>query len=155
MQFGQSIKLLLNLEKWRLNFNMDLTYTKEVLKHLRSPKNMGEISNPDGVGLAGNKVCGDIMKMYIKVAKNTKDQEYLKDVKFQTLGCGAAIASSSILTVLIKGKTLGEALKVDKNAIIKALGGLPTSKIHCSVLADQALRKAVENYRSKITLKKN
>lgn len=128
---------------------MNLTYTKEVYKHLRSPKNMGEIKNPDGVGIVGNKVCGDIMKMYIKVGKNHQGQEYLKDVKFQTLGCGAAIATSSVLTVLVKGKTINEALEVDKNTIIKALGELPSSKIHCSVLADQALKKAVENYRSK------
>lgn len=129
---------------------MNLTYTKEVLKHLRNPKNMGEIKNADGVATVGNRVCGDIMKMYIKVDKNKKDEEYIKDIKFQTLGCGAAIATSSVLTTLVKGKTLEEALKVDKNAIIKALGELPTSKIHCSVLADQALKKAVEDYHSKI-----
>lgn len=134
---------------------MNLTYTKEVLKHLRSPKNMGEIKKASGVAIVGNPVCGDIMKFYIKVSKNVKGQEILEDVKFQTLGCGAAIATSSILTVLVKGKTITEALKVDKNTIIKALGGLPTSKIHCSILADEALKKAVIDYRSKITLKQS
>lgn len=129
---------------------MDLTYTKEVLKHLRSPKNMGKIKKANGVATVGNPVCGDIMKFYIKVDKNAKGQEILEDVKFQTLGCGAAIATSSVLTVLVKGKTITEVLKVDKNAIIKALGGLPTSKIHCSILADEALKKAVEDYRSEL-----
>ncbi len=134
---------------------MDLTYTKEVLKHLRSPKNMGKMEKASGVATVGNPVCGDIMKFFIKVGKNTHGKEILKDVKFQTLGCGAAIASSSILTVLVKGKTITEALKIEKSVIIKALGGLPTSKIHCSVLADEALKKAVADYRSKITSKKN
>lgn len=129
---------------------MNLTYTKEVLKHLRSPKNMGEIKNADGVATVGNPVCGDIMKMYIKVDKNTKNEEYIKDIKFQTLGCGAAIATSSVLTTLAKGKTLKDVLKITKNDIIKALGELPTSKIHCSVLADEALKKSVANYQSKI-----
>lgn len=129
---------------------MDLTYTKQVLKHLRSPKNMGKINKASGVATVGNPVCGDIMKFYIKVGQNTKGQEILEDVKFQTLGCGAAIATSSVLTVLVKGKTITEALRIDKNAIIKALGGLPTSKIHCSILADEALKKAVEDYRSKL-----
>lgn len=135
-----------NLGLWHQNFDMDLTYTKEVLKHLRFPKNMGEIKKPSGEAVVGNPVCGDIMKFYIKVGYNAKGQEILTDVKFQTLGCGAAIATSSILTVLVKGKTIVEALKVDKNAIIKALGGLPSSKIHCSILADEALKKAVDNY---------
>jgi nitrogen fixation protein NifU and related proteins len=128
---------------------MNLTYTKEVLKHLRSPKNMGEIKNADGVGTVGNHVCGDIMKIYIKVDKKNNGEEILKDIKFQTLGCGAAIATSSALTTLVKGKTLEDALKIDKNMIIKALGGLPQSKIHCSVLADEALKKAIKNYQEK------
>lgn len=118
---------------------------------------MGEIKNTDGVATVGNPVCGDIMKMYIKVGHkvipgNTttpESQEYIKDIKFQTLGCGAAIATSSVLTTLAKGKTLKEALKITKNDIIKALGELPASKIHCSVLADEALKKAVADYHSK------
>ncbi len=129
---------------------MDLTYTKEVLKHLRSPKNMGEIKKADGVATVGNRVCGDIMKMYLKIAKNDKHEEYISDIKFQTLGCGAAIATSSTLTTLAKGKTIEEALKISKDDIIQALGGLPTIKIHCSVLADEALKKAVEDYQSKL-----
>lgn len=129
---------------------MNLTYTKEVLKHLRFPKNMGEIKNADGIGMVGNPVCGDIMKMYIKVGKDKKGEEILKNIKFQTLGCGAAIATSSVLTTLAKGKTLKEALKITKNDIIKALGELPTSKIHCSVLADEALKKAVADYNYKL-----
>lgn len=128
---------------------MDLTYNKNVLKHLRSPKNMGAIKNPDGAGIVGNRVCGDIMKMYLKITKNKKGEEIISDIKFQTLGCGAAIATSSVLTVLAKGKTVEEALKISKDDIIKALGGLPSVKIHCSILADEALKKAVENYKSK------
>lgn len=134
---------------------MDLTYTKEVLKHLKSPKNMGEIKNPSGEGMVGNRVCGDIMKMYLKIEKNEKGEDYIKDIKFQTLGCGAAIATSSALTILAKGKTIKEALKISKDDIIKSLGGLPTIKIHCSVLADEALKKAVENYQSKIISKQS
>lgn len=129
---------------------MDLTYNKNVLKHLRSPKNMGIIKNPSGQGLVGNRVCGDIMKMYLKIGKNTKGDDYIKDIKFQTLGCGAAIATSSALTILAKGKTIKEALKITKDDIIKSLGGLPTIKIHCSVLADEALKKAVEDFKSKL-----
>lgn len=128
---------------------MDLTYTKEVLKHLKSPKNMGAIKNASGEGIVGNRVCGDIMKMYLKIEKNSKGEDYIKDIKFQTLGCGAAIATSSALTTLAKGKTVKEALKISKDDIIKSLGGLPTIKIHCSVLADEALKKAVEDFRSK------
>jgi nitrogen fixation NifU-like protein len=128
---------------------MDLTYTKEVLKHLKSPKNMGKIKNPSGEGMVGNRVCGDIMKMYLKITKNEKGEEIISDIKFQTLGCGAAIATSSVLTTLAKGKTVSDALKITKDDIIKALGGLPAIKVHCSILADEALKKAVENYQSK------
>lgn len=123
-------------------------YSKEVLKHVRNPQNIGEIKNADGVAMVGNPVCGDVMKFYIKVDK--KDgQEYIKDIKFQTLGCGAAIASSSMVTTLIKGKPLQEAEKITKKTIVKALGGLPSAKVHCSVLADEGIRKAIKNYRSK------
>lgn len=124
-------------------------YSPLVLKHFANPKNVGIIKNPDGVATVGNPVCGDIMKFYIKIGKNKNSEEYIKDVKFQTLGCGAAIATSSMITTLVKGKPLKEAEKISKNAIVKALGGLPPVKIHCSVLADEGLKKAIENYRSK------
>ena len=123
-------------------------YSPKVLKHFNHPKNVGIIKNPSGEATVGNPVCGDIMKFYIKVGKNTKG-DYIKDVKFQTLGCGAAIATSSMMTVLVKGKSLKEARKISKKTIIDALGGLPPIKIHCSVLADEGLKKAINNYNSK------
>jgi len=120
-------------------------YSKKVMDHIRNPRNMGEIKNPDGVGTEGNPVCGDVMRLFIKVGKK-KGKKYIKDIKFQTLGCGAAIASSSMLTVMVKGKTLKEAQKLSRKAIANRLGGLPPVKIHCSVLAADALKKAIENY---------
>jgi len=111
---------------------------------------VGKIKNPDGVGMVGNPLCGDIMKIYIKVGKESSGKSYIKDVKFQTLGCGAAIATSSIITSLAKGRTLDYVLTIDGNTIIEALGGLPREKIHCSVLADRALKKAIQNYRKGI-----
>ncbi|KKU11125.1 MAG: hypothetical protein UX15_C0015G0012 [Parcubacteria group bacterium GW2011_GWA1_45_7] len=123
-------------------------YSPEVMKHVRNPKNMGIMKNPDGEAMVGNQKCGDIMKFYIKVAKKA-GKPFIKDIKFQTLGCGAAIATSSMMTVLVKGKSLERAEKVGKTAIISALKGLPPVKIHCSVLADEALKKAIKNYRSK------
>ena len=126
------------------------SYSPLVLKHFANPKNVGVIKNPDGVATVGNPVCGDIMKFYVKIEKNKNNEEYIKDVKFQTLGCGAAIATSSMMTQLVKGKPLKEAEKISKNAIVKALGGLPPAKIHCSVLADEGLKKAIKNYRSKV-----
>lgn len=128
-------------------------YSKEVLKHMKNPQNIGEIKNADGVATVGNPVCGDVMKFYIKIGKDKKEK-YIKDIKFQTLGCGAAIASSSILTILAKGKTLKEAKKIDKKALIRALGGLPQIKIHCSVLADEGLRLALKNYKQSLKFKK-
>jgi len=125
------------------------SYSPLVLRHFANPKNVGIIKNPDGVATVGNPMCGDIMKFYIKVEKKGKE-EYIKDVKFQTLGCGAAVATSSIMTELVKGKLLKEAEKISKNAIVKALGGLPPAKIHCSVLADEGLKKAIENYRLRV-----
>ena len=125
------------------------SYSPLVLKHFSNPKNVGVIKNPDGVATVGNPVCGDIMKFYIKIGKRGKE-EYIKDVKFQTLGCGAAIATSSMMTELVKGKLLKETKKISKEVIVKALGGLPASKIHCSVLADEGLKKAIENYQSKL-----
>jgi len=123
-------------------------YSKKVLDHIRRPRNMGEIKNPDGVATVGNAVCGDIMRLYIKIEKK-KGKEYIKDAKFQTLGCGAAIATSSIITTMVKGKPLEEAEKISEKAIAEALGGLPPVKLHCSVLAAEALKKAIENYRKK------
>jgi len=124
-------------------------YSKKVMDHFLKPRNMGVIKDPSGQAIVGNPRCGDVMKFYIKVGKDIKKGEYLKDVKFQTLGCGAAIATSSMITVLVKGKPLKEAEKVTKKAIAEALGGLPAIKMHCSVLADEGLKKAIENYRKK------
>lgn len=126
-------------------------YSKEVLQHFRHPKNMGAIKNPDGFAKVGNPVCGDIMCMYLRVG-DKEGEKYIKDVKFQTLGCGAAIATSSMMTVLVKGKTLNDAAKVSKTALIKALGGLPAPKIHCSVLAEEAFKKALQDYKSKLNV---
>jgi len=123
-------------------------YSKKIMEHIRRPRNMGEIKNPDGVATVGNPVCGDIMRLFLKIEKK-KNKEYIKDIKFQTLGCGAAIATSSMITTMVKGKPVSEATKITKKAVADALGGLPASKIHCSVLAADALKKAVENYRKK------
>lgn len=110
------------------------------------PHNVGEMENPDGVGHVGNPVCGDIMEMYIKVKDNV-----ITDAKFKTFGCGAAIATSSMATELIKGKTIDEALKVTNQAVAEALGGLPAIKMHCSVLAEEAFKSAVDDYLKKTT----
>ncbi len=117
-------------------------YSKEVIKRFTHPKNFGEIKNADGVGKVGNPRCGDIMDLYLKIDKEGK----VKDAKFHTLGCAAAIATSDIACDLIKGKTFKEALKIDYKDIIKRLGDLPPLKIHCSVLAKEGLKAAVENY---------
>lgn len=124
----------------------DALYSKDVIKHVRSPKNMGEMENPDGVATVGNPVCGDVMRLYIKVDPK---KDTIKDIKFQTLGCGAAIATSSIITTMAKGKTLDEAGKITDEGLAEALGGLPKVKMHCSVLAADGLRKAIKDYRSK------
>ncbi len=121
-------------------------YSTVVMEHFASPRNVGEIENPDGVGSVGNAVCGDIMKMYIKVEDNV-----ISDVKFKTFGCGAAIASSSMATEMIKGKTIEEALALTNDAVAEALGGLPKVKMHCSVLAEQAVRSAVDDYMRRTT----
>lgn len=123
-------------------------YSPKVLEHIKNPQNMGEIKDPDGVATVGNPSCGDIMRLFIKVEKKD-DKEYLKDIKFQTLGCGAAISTSSMITVMAKGKLLSEAEKITKQAIAEAVGGLPPVKMHCSVLAADALKQAIENYRRK------
>jgi nitrogen fixation protein NifU and related proteins len=124
-------------------------YTDKVLEHFKSPRNQGVIKNASGVGEVGNPVCGDIMKIYIKVGEDKKGKEVIDDIKFETLGCGAAIATSSILTELAKGKDLKSAKKIDKDDIVKELGGLPDAKIHCSILAHQGLRKAIDDYMGK------
>lgn len=115
----------------------------------KNPHNFGRMKNPDGVGKIGNPVCGDVMHLYIKVAKNKKREEIIKNIKFETFGCVAAISTSSMITDLVKGKTIKEAMRLKKDDIIKSLGGLPKLKYHCSVLAVDALHKAIEDYRKK------
>lgn len=127
-------------------------YSKEVMDHFTHPRNIGSIENPSGVGEVGNPRCGDVMKLFIKVKtkkEDGKDVEYIDDVKVQTLGCGAAIASASIATEMIKGKKLEEAENLTNDLVANALGGLPKQKIHCSVLARQGIQKAIEDYRNK------
>lgn len=127
---------------------LESLYSKEVLKHFRNPQNVGVIKNPDGVATVGNPICGDVMRLFIKV-EEIKKTKYIKNIKFQTLGCGAAIATSSMITKMVKGKPIKEALKISKTTLIKALGGLPAPKVHCSVLAEEALKKAINNYLKK------
>lgn len=116
-------------------------YSEKVMEHFLHPKNVGEIPDADGIGNVGNPVCGDIMRMYIKVKDNV-----IVDAKFKTFGCGAAISTSSMVTELVKGKTIEEALKISNKAVAEALGGLPPIKMHCSVLAEQALKAALDDY---------
>ena len=119
-------------------------YSDKVMDHFSNPRNVGEIVNADGVGEVGNPKCGDIMKMYIRVENDT-----ITDIKFRTFGCGAAIATSSMATEMIKGKKIEEALQLTNKAVIEALDGLPPAKIHCSVLAEEAVRAAVTDYLTK------
>jgi len=121
-------------------------YSELVMEHFMHPRNVGVIDDADGVGVEGNPICGDMMEMFIKVRP---EDEVIEDIKFRTFGCGAAIATSSIATEMIKGKTIEEALALTNKAIADALGGLPPIKIHCSVLAADALKAAVANYRQK------
>ena len=121
-------------------------YSSEVMKHFSKPKNMGEMKSPDAVGELGNPVCGDVMKIYLKIGKNENGEEIIKDIKFQTMGCAAAIATSSMVTELAKGKTLEEAKKITNKDVAESLKGLPPIKMHCSNLAADALRKAIENW---------
>ena len=116
-------------------------YTDIVMDHFMHPRNVGEIPNADGVGEVGNAKCGDIMKIYLKI-----EDDIIKDVKFETFGCGSAIASSSMATELIKGKTIDEALAVTNKQVVDALGGLPAHKLHCSVLAEESIKSAVKDY---------
>ena len=119
-------------------------YSKKVIEHFQNPHNYGKIKNPDGVGKVGNPRCGDVMKLYIKVEK-----EKIKDIKFETFGCAAALSTSSVVTDLAKGKTITQALKIKNKDVIDELGGLPIIKIHCSLLAIDALQEAIYNYLSK------
>lgn len=116
-------------------------YTEKVMDHFSNPRNVGEISDADGIGEVGNAKCGDIMRIYLKV----NDDEVIEDVKFKTFGCGAAIATSSMVTEMVKGKTLNEALEISNKAVAEALGGLPPAKMHCSNLAADALHEAIKD----------
>ncbi len=119
-------------------------YSEQVMDHFINPRNVGEIENADGVGQVGNAKCGDIMKVYLKI-----ENDIIVDAKFKTFGCGAAIATSSMSTELIKGKSIHEALKLTNKAVAEALGGLPPVKMHCSVLAEDAVKAAIEDYLKK------
>lgn len=132
------------------------SYSKKLINHFRNPRNLGEMKDADAVATVGNPRCGDVMRLFIKVgerplsAKALKGhEEYIKDIKFQTLGCAAAIASSSVLTIMVKNKSFAEAEKITRKDIAEKLGGLPAAKIHCSVLASDALKEAIENFRQK------
>ena len=122
-----------------------MEYTEQVMDHFMNPRNMGEMEDASGVGTVGNAKCGDIMRIYIKV-----EDEVITDVKFKTFGCGAAIATSSKATELVKGKTLDEALTITNKMVMEALGGLPPVKVHCSVLAEEALHAAIQDYKDRL-----
>ena len=126
-------------------------YNEKVMEIFKNPRNVGEIKNPSGVGTVGNEVCGDIMQLYLKV----NDKDVITDAKFKTFGCAAAIVSSSIATEIIKGKTINEALKLENQGILDYIGGLPPHKIHCSILAKEAIEEAVKDYRKKQERAKN
>jgi nitrogen fixation protein NifU and related proteins len=119
-------------------------YSEKVMDHFRNPRNVGELENPDGVGRVGNPICGDVMEMQIRVQNGI-----IADAKFRTFGCGAAIATSSMATEMVKGKSLEEALTISNRAVAEALDGLPAAKMHCSSLAEDALKAAIADYRSK------
>ena len=120
-------------------------YSDKVMDHFRNPRNVGVLEDANGVGEVGNPVCGDIMKMYLKI----NDDEIIEDVKFETFGCGSAIASSSMATELIKGKSIEEALSLTNKAVAEALDGLPAHKMHCSVLAEEAIKSAIDDYNNR------
>jgi len=123
-----------------------MQYSEKVMDHFAHPRNVGEIENADGVGVVGNAKCGDIMKIYLKIDEN----DTITDCKFKTFGCGAAIATSSMATELIKGKSIDDALKLTNSAVVEALEGLPPVKVHCSVLAEEAVKSAIADYYKKI-----
>ena len=122
-----------------------MEYTEQVMDHFMNPRNMGEMEDASGVGTVGNAKCGDIMRIYIKV-----EDDVITDVSFKTFGCGAAIATSSKATELVKGKTIDEALKITNQMVMESLGGLPPVKVHCSVLAEEALHAAIQDYKDKM-----
>lgn len=129
-----------------------MVYSSKVIDHFTHPRNLGKIKNPDAVGEAGNPVCGDMMTIYLKIAKKKvggKEQEIIKDIKFETLGCAAAIATSSMVTILAMGKSLNDALKITRGQVADELGSLPPIKMHCSNLAAEALQNAIKEYRKK------
>ena len=121
-----------------------MAYSEKVMDHFTNPRNVGELENADGVGTVGNAKCGDIMQMFIKV-----ENDIIVDVSFKTFGCGAAIATSSMATELVKGKSIDEALKLTNSAVVEALEGLPPVKVHCSVLAEEAIKAAIEDYQNR------
>ena len=120
-------------------------YSKQVMDHFTNPRNVGEIENPSGIGEVGNPKCGDIMKIYLDI----DEDKIIRDIKFKTFGCGSAIASSSMSTEMIKGKSIDDALELSNKAVVEALDGLPTHQIHCSVLAEQAIKAAIYDYAKK------
>lgn len=126
-----------------------MRYSKEVMKNFMDPKNMGEIKNPDGVGKVGNPSCGDIMHVFIKIGNKGKKDEFIEDIKFKTFGCAAAIATSSMITQLAKGKKINEAKKIKTKDVAKSLKGLPEIKMHCGEMAAEALGKAIDDYTKK------
>lgn len=128
-------------------------YSEKLIDHFKNPRNMGRIENADGIGKVGNPVCGDVMWIYIKVGRNQENQEFIEDIKFETFGCGAAVATSSVITELAKGKTLQEAEKITNQDVIDVLEGLPPLKKHCSLLAEQGLKAAINDYRERQKVK--
>jgi len=129
-------------------------YSKTIVEHFKRPRNVGKIKNASGIGEAGNILCGDVMKLYLKIKKNKEGEDFIEDIKFETLGCIVAIANTSLLTTIVKGKTLKEALKIKREDLIKSLGQpLPPFKIHCSVLAIDALKEAIYDYYQKEKIK--
>lgn len=136
----------------RAGMTKDMSYTEKVIEHFKNPKNQGTIKDADAVGEVGNPACGDVMKIYLKIrqkAIGNSKAEVIEDIKFETLGCAAAIAVSSAFTEIVKGKTIDEAMKITKDKIVEDLGGLPAPKIHCSMLAVEALYEAIKEFRSK------
>lgn len=125
---------------------MSQPYSQKVLEYFLNPRNIGSMENPDASATVANPQCGDEMTVFLRIGRREDGEEYIEDIKVQTYGCVAAIATSSMATELVKGKTLTEAMEISGRAIKEALGGLPATKVHCSLLADQALKKAIENY---------
>lgn len=126
-----------------------MPYSPKVIEYYENPRNMGTIANADGVGLVGAPACGDVMKLTIKIAKDDDGNEIIEDARFKTFGCGAAIATSSMATEMIKGRRIEEAMRLTNRDVANALGGLPPVKMHCSVLAEEALKAAINDYRAK------